>query len=278
MAVTDGVPADLTRANATMTRLTLMCDIGAPFLVGLLLSTSAISQSAAYTVCIVCAWFGLALLPKVLLLNRATSRMPSRVSRPMPIDALSDPLPLNAAAQAARTVREWAHDWTIYARQPVFLASLAFAVAWLTVLSPGGTMSAWLVSQNTSALTIAGFRAASAVCGFASTFGAQALIGRVGPARAGIVGVATQATSLVVAMILMFAKGPVEAFLLFVVLSRVGLWAYDIAEVCVSLTLIFFILTHQPHFSVTGSNHATGRASRASLGCVQHRTRAAESP
>ena len=225
-----------------MTRITLASDVLAPLATGLLL-TIAGPNGAAITAGVVCGWFALALPVKLILISRTALKLPAREVTPaVGIEpgtgaqarggAASRTIAVRALAYVASSVWQWLRDWRTYISQPVFLASSSFAFAYLILLSPGNMLNSWLVSQQTPDIVIGLFRAISAVSGLMATFVAQWAIHRIGAPAAGIAGVLLQLLMLVPAVICFVVPGTsVTWFLLFIVLSRMGLWAYDIAEV-----------------------------------------------
>jgi len=126
-------------------------------------------------------------------------------------------------------------SWKIYSRSPLLGASLALCILYLTVLSFGGAMIAFL-SQYSGFSTplIAGLRAISVCIGILATFLSPILIRFIGPIRSGIWFLSWQLILLIPATIAMFLSlsPALQGGLLvgFVSLSRLGLWGFDLSE------------------------------------------------
>eukprot|EP00698_Gefionella_okellyi_P025507 TRINITY_DN9372_c0_g1_i1.p1 TRINITY_DN9372_c0_g1~~TRINITY_DN9372_c0_g1_i1.p1 ORF type:complete len:289 (-),score=55.38 TRINITY_DN9372_c0_g1_i1:151-1017(-) len=102
---------------------------------------------------------------------------------------------------------------------------------YLTVLSPGGMMTQWLVFVETPDYVIGIFRAISALSGLTATFIIQRAMKRFGAPRSGVAAAIFQMLMLVPAALCFMFSAPVPVFLAFLVLSRVGLWSYDVCQV-----------------------------------------------
>ncbi|ORZ34903.1 Ferroporti-1 [Catenaria anguillulae PL171] len=128
-----------------------------------------------------------------------------------------------------------------YWHHPVLLASLAMASLYVTVLSFGGQMIAYLATEaHVSTQAIAGYRAFAGISGVLATWVAPALITRYGPIRSGLWSIWTQTLCLApVAIILLRdliggqdTNGPVIVTVLCVSvsISRIFLWTFDLSH------------------------------------------------
>eukprot|EP00007_Cunea_sp_BSH-02190019_P003776 CAMPEP_0174238264 /NCGR_PEP_ID=MMETSP0417-20130205/10713_1 /TAXON_ID=242541 /ORGANISM="Mayorella sp, Strain BSH-02190019" /LENGTH=671 /DNA_ID=CAMNT_0015317083 /DNA_START=130 /DNA_END=2145 /DNA_ORIENTATION=+ len=134
------------------------------------------------------------------------------------------------------------HGWRMYFRHPVFFASLAYVLLYITVLSGGVQMTAYLASLGIANSAIAVFRAVASVSGILSTFLVPLLVRRLGVMNTGQLFLSWQAFCLVPAVAAFFfiphQTLNLSIFLGGVVLSRCGLWGFDLAEVQIMQTLI----------------------------------------
>ncbi|CAI5480031.1 unnamed protein product [Closterium sp. Yama58-4] len=124
--------------------------------------------------------------------------------------------------------------WTIYLRQASLLPSLALALLYLTVLSFGSLMCAYLHSQGVPLGLLGSASGAAAVTGVLGATLFPSLCARLGPSRTAEASVWSQLTCLlpcVVAGLVLQSSGPIPAVLLMigVVLSRAPLWVFDLS-------------------------------------------------
>ncbi|KAL6051429.1 Solute carrier family 40 protein [Balamuthia mandrillaris] len=150
--------------------------------------------------------------------------------------------------------------WKTYVQtEEVFLASFAFSLLFFTALAPGALLSAFLLTHGLSELSIALFQAVSAAVGMISTFLTPSLFTIYGKEKTGLYSLWQQTVCLVICLLFFFGAASrgtvimstlesagrwlhwdvgesfVEAsaiwmFLVFLILSRVGLWSFDLAE------------------------------------------------
>ncbi|KAG2177441.1 hypothetical protein INT44_007952 [Umbelopsis vinacea] len=120
-------------------------------------------------------------------------------------------------------------------------ASLSYAMLFLTVLSMGGTMIAYMVAKQYSDPVISGIRAVCVVgkyiwkTGLAATFISPILTRRLGLIRCGLWSIWSQVFCLLPVVLAFYiddGAGITSTVLLFLgmALSRVGLWSFDLAE------------------------------------------------
>ncbi len=155
----------------------------------------------------------------------------SRLISQLPSESQVDTPKTDAQPSLWQSFATWP---AVYAKHSVFLASLAYCFLFITVLMPGGLMSAFLISRKIPDLVLAGFRGACAITGLLATLLASPVAEKLGIERAGMLFVWFQFSMLVPAVVfLIFFSGDwvVYVFLLLVVLSRVGLWGFDLVEI-----------------------------------------------
>ncbi|CAI5468105.1 unnamed protein product [Closterium sp. Yama58-4] len=124
--------------------------------------------------------------------------------------------------------------WTIYLHQTSLLPSLALALLYLTVLSFGSLMCAYLHSQGVPLGLLGSASGAAAVTGVLGATLFPSLCARLGTSRTAEASVWSQLTCLlpcVVAGLVLQSSGPIPAVLLMigVVLSRAPLWVFDLS-------------------------------------------------
>lgn len=243
--------AALRKLNSGLRAIDLLSQMLGPVAAGLLMSYgSMLTAIVVLSVYSLCAW-----LPEACLL-RAAHRHSHRLRLPKPLAACAQPGRPNGLQ-----VLLGASGWRLYFQQSTLLPGLALALLYFTVLSLGFLMTSFLAWQGMSEATISLFRAAGALSGLMATVVFPALqrcgVGLVG---AGVLGVSWQLSCLVagVAPVVIAqalagsqadrpapsatAPGFVDSghagtlplhllyvLLLGLVLSRFGLWLFDLA-------------------------------------------------
>jgi iron-regulated transporter 1 len=120
-----------------------------------------------------------------------------------------------------------------YVQNPAFLASFALSLLYLTVLSFGSQMTAYLLNLNFTSLHISIMRLAAVVLELSATCAAPMLIRRIGAVRSGLWFINEQVTAVALAVILFSAINSQPelaglALIFGVTLSRLGLWGFDL--------------------------------------------------
>lgn len=141
-------------------------------------------------------------------------------------------------------IRVWFNGWKTYIRQPVLFASLSIVCLYVTVLNVSSTMVSFLASDVSKMhnIGIAVARALTAVTGVMATLIAPRLINRTGVAKAGVIGIWWQMGWLYLALVAIalftfissasyvISQVFLYVFVLAVIISRIGLWTFDLAE------------------------------------------------
>ncbi|KAJ9557592.1 hypothetical protein OSB04_012206 [Centaurea solstitialis] len=252
-------PIALAQANATLSRIDLLCEIAGASLFGILLSkyetVTCLKLAAALMM-----WA----LPVVIGLTWLTNKLSSGVldrakcpptccgtssGGPMPhvdnlgqsisckrsceklsltLEALEMDLNLDISMDAIR------NGWDEYMQQPVLPASLAYVLlCFNVVLAPGGLMTAFLTQHGLSPSLIGGFSCLCALMGVGATFMSAQMVKKLGILRAGAAGLIVQASLLTMAVAVYWSGAlPQQTALLyflgFIVLSRLGNMSYDV--------------------------------------------------
>ena len=221
--------------NATMRRIDLFCKLVAPLFISFI--DTFTTRGAIYTV------IGLntvAALVEYLAIAHVYRAVPQ----------LAEVRTETATAQSseAQSVATtfWAYfasmlsPWVTYVHSPVFLASFALALLYLTVLSTGPQMSTYLLSLGFTPLDVSVMRFVSVVFELSATFAAPLLMRKIGVVRAGLWFVNEQLLCVVAAAAaFVFVRpgdgGPLGdkirggALIAGVALSRLGLWGFDLS-------------------------------------------------
>lgn len=122
---------------------------------------------------------------------------------------------------------------SMYYHHPAFLPSMSLSLLYLTVLSFSGQMVTYLVAIGFTPTSIGLLRAAAMIFEISATFLAPVLMNKVGPLRAGLWSVSWQLVcTLGVASIFWTFRSsafvPPLGLVIGVILSRIGLWSFDL--------------------------------------------------
>ena len=124
--------------------------------------------------------------------------------------------------------------WSYYLRNSVFLASLSLSMLYLTVLSFNAQMVTYLLASGFTALWVALFRLVSVIVELGATWAAPSLMSRMGPIRSGLWFITWEfgcaaAGVAVFSMTALNQQLSTIALVVGVILSRVGLWGFDLS-------------------------------------------------
>lgn len=117
---------------------------------------------------------------------------------------------------------------------PVFLASFALSMLYLTVLSFGPQMITYLLHTGFTSLEVSYMRIGAVVSELAGTWAAPPAMNKIGPVRSGLWFINWQFGCLATAaalFIFLDSNSHLVALILIigVALSRVGLWGFDLS-------------------------------------------------
>jgi len=248
-----------TKLNANMRRVDLICSIVAPLAVGVL---SSLSTNAMACV-MISAWSTASFFVEWFLNGLVYARVPAlHVQRQSILDAVESAIPSGLASNRDRAIDDrplqeslspqqqqlrsplldaqphhsTASSIGVYVRHPVFLASLAYCLLYVSCLSFGGIMVAYLKTLGLSDALLAGGRAIAALVGVFATVIAPIMIQNIGLLRSGVIAVWLQflclAPLVVVGFILLNEHSRAFMILVFFTIcsSRFGLWLFDLIE------------------------------------------------
>ncbi|CAN6358429.1 unnamed protein product [Urochloa humidicola] len=242
----EGRPVALARANATLSRVDLLCETAGASIFAVLLSRNdpltCIRVSCAISLCA---------LPLLLFLGGAMNRLAEGIFDPSTSlgsfeRSKHGSTHAGSAFSFKKTVEEaWAtirHGWTEYIRQLVLPASLAYVLVCFNVaLAPGALMTTFLIHHGVSASVLGAFGGSSAVMGILATFMVPNLVKELGILKAGAAGLIAQSLLLGAAVLVFVAggvsrQGALFAFLGLIVASRLGHMAYSVVSLQVVQT------------------------------------------
>lgn len=131
-------------------------------------------------------------------------------------------------------VLEALEPWREYGASPVFLASFALSLLYMTVLSFGATMVTYLLHSGFDPLQVSCMRIGSVVAEVSGTWAAPSVMNRIGPIRSGLWFLNWQfccVAGAAFAFILWDSQSRLVAgsLVVGVALSRIGLWGFDLS-------------------------------------------------
>jgi iron-regulated transporter 1 len=213
------------RLNANMRRIDLICSIVAPLAVGVL---STVSNAAAASLAI-SLWSFISLFIEFYLNGWVYTNIPALHHKP---NTGSDDNP--ASASSNPHIMSTAAIFRAYYHHPVFLASFAYCLLYISCLSFGGIMVSYLKTLGLTDAWLAAGRGIAAIVGVLATFTAPVLIKSKGLLWSGSVFLWLQTfclTPLVFCFVFLDDRSLLFMILIFICIcsSRFGLWGADLA-------------------------------------------------
>uniref|UniRef100_A0ACD5XIR8 Uncharacterized protein n=1 Tax=Avena sativa TaxID=4498 RepID=A0ACD5XIR8_AVESA len=223
-------PVALAQANATLSRVDLICETAGASIFAFLLS-----KNDPLTCIKLSCLISLSALPLHIFLGGMMNRLADGIfdhseHRRSPDATFTFDI-RRIVEDASTTIR---HGWKEYVSQPVLPASLAYVLVCFNVaLAPGALMTTFLIHNGVSPLVLGAFGGSSALMGILATFMTPSLVKELGILRSGAVGLLAQST-LLSAAVLVYLSGSISrpgalfVFLGLIVASRLGHMAYSV--------------------------------------------------
>lgn len=213
---------ELPLVNSRLKQIDLMTELTAPLLAGLILTvrTSAFPLLGFFGVAL---WNLVSFFPEYRLLHAAFTQQ----------GALASKMAMVSVQGKQPFWYGWRQGWREFQSQPAAFAMLAYAMLWVTILSPHGVLlAAWLKTQwHLSEPTIGLLRGLGALFGLVSTLLFPLVRRRLSLVATSRVFILGQAFCLLGAGIA-FSFGPSSFvyFACFLLLSRIGLYGFSLGE------------------------------------------------
>ncbi|KAJ5496647.1 hypothetical protein N7463_008634 [Penicillium fimorum] len=234
IVISDSINVPRQDLNASMRRIDLICKLLAPVFISLIDSIST-----RYAIWTVFTLNTTAVLVEYMAIAQVYQSVPA-LTKTHAIPQADDIT--NESAAPDQNPSGTPHSlpdsplapWKEYIASPVFLASFALSLLYLTVLSFGATMVTYLLHAGFTSLQVSYMRIGSVAAELSGTWTAPIIMNRIGPIRSGLwflnwqfVCVAGAATAFVSwDSSSRFVAGTLIAG---VALSRVGLWGFDLS-------------------------------------------------
>ncbi|KAL2830052.1 Ferroporti-1 [Aspergillus cavernicola] len=232
VVISDALNVPRQDLNASMRRIDLFCKLVAPVVVSLidgLFSTKvAIWVVLGVNVAVVLVEY-----PAIAQVYQSVPQLDRSIDRQ--VNEEESPVEERPIFRTiSQHVRSTFASWQEYVRQPVFLASFALSLLYLTVLSFGPTMVTFLLHSGFSSLQVSGMRIGAVLAELSGTWAAPFLMDRIGPIRSGLWFLNWQFGTLAAAVAAFAFDGDyprlvARCLIVGVALSRLGLWGFDLS-------------------------------------------------
>lgn len=214
---------ELARFNSRFRQVDLATEVGSPVLAGLLLTITL--EFPLFGFFLVAVWNLVSFFPEYGILNSVFKERPDLRRKSLPIsDSMSQTFFQKLQA-----------GWRAFFREPVAPAMIAYALLWLSALSPHGVLltgflqDGWRLPEWMIGL----FRGSGAIFGLIATIVFPIALKRLGLMRASLFFLGLQSIMVLLASGL-FLAGEAWAqigFLVVILFSRVGLYGFSLGEV-----------------------------------------------
>ncbi|KAF9252262.1 hypothetical protein DTO006G1_3010 [Penicillium roqueforti] len=211
--------------NASMRRIDLFCKLLAPVFISLIDSIST-----PYAIWTVFTMNTASVLVEYLAIAQVYQSVPALTKTQAPTTQADD----TNGKSDTRCLSSSLAPWKEYIASPVFLASFALSLLYLTVLSFGATMVTYLLHTGFTPLEVSYMRIGSVVAELSGTWTAPMVMNRIGPIRSGLWFLNWQFICIAAATVAFVFWDPSSQFvagalITGVALSRIGLWGFDLS-------------------------------------------------
>lgn len=222
---------ELSVINSRLRQVDLFTEVVSPIATGLLLLINT-TQHTLLGFLFVALWNVLSFFPEYFLLKSVFNDKPELKNKTFQFSEV-DREPF---------FKQITRGWKSFFKQPVAGAALAYALLWLSVLSPHGVLlTAYLKDAwQTPEWIIGIFRGAGAIFGLAATVAFPIVVKKFGVNKGSLLFLSYQSLMLVFALHFFF-NGEFTGqmgFLIFILLSRVGLYGFSLGEMQLRQTMI----------------------------------------
>ena len=214
---------ELARFNSRLRQVDLFTEVASPIVAGsLLLFTSTHWPLLGFS--LIALWNVVSFFPEYGLLKSIFNERPDLKDKPLKIED----------TKKQSILSQIRSGWSSFFREPVAMVVLAYALLWLSVLSPHGVLltaflkDGWKLPE----LTIGVFRGAGALFGLLATILFPLALKKMSVEKASFLFLAFQALMLGIGYILFLRAdnfGQI-GFLVLILFSRVGLYGFSLGE------------------------------------------------
>ncbi len=224
----DLVPAaiptpQITKFNSHMRQLDLFTEVSSPVVAGLLLIVTHPSIPL-FGFLLVALWNVVSFIPEMFILKSIFKSSPELLkekTQTSPTSKLS-------------MLTKLKNGWTAFFRQPVAPAVGAYALLWLSVLSPHGVLLTGYLKDawNMPEIVVGAFRGLGALFGLLSTVLFPIIVAKFGLIKGSRSFILFQTAMVMTALVFFWIPTQMGqyGFLIFILFSRVGLYGFSLGE------------------------------------------------
>lgn len=221
----------LTSFNSRLRQVDLFTEVVSPILAGtLLLLSSTYWPLLGFS--LIALWNVISFFPEYAILKSVFREMPELKNKPIKIES--------TARQSVLTQLQ--SGWNAFFREPIAKVVLAYALLWLSVLSPHGVLltaylkDGWQLPE----LTIGLFRGLGALFGLLATILFPIAIKRLSVNKTSFLFLTFQAVTLITGYSLFIRNDSFGqiGFLIMILFSRIGLYGFSLGEMQIRQTSI----------------------------------------
>jgi solute carrier family 40 (iron-regulated transporter), member 1 len=221
----------LTKFNSRLRQVDLATEVGSPVVTGLLLLVSTPSYPLL-GFSLVALWNVLSFFPEYVILKSVFVERSDLKEKPI----LLDP------SKTTPILIKMRDGWRSFFREPIAPVMLAYAILWLSALSPHGVLltaflkDGWRLPE----WSIGIFRGLGAVFGLVATLLVPIFAKRMSIEKSSFVFLAFQAITLLIGLGFFFVGNTIGqiGFLVAVLFSRIGLYGFSLGEMQIRQTAI----------------------------------------
>lgn len=218
------IPAsEITKFNSRMRQLDLFTEVSSPVAAGLLLILTHPSIPL-FGFVLVALWNVVSFIPEMLILKSIFKSSPELLKEKTQTSAISK---LSMLAKLK-------NGWTAFFRQPVAPAVAAYALLWLSVLSPHGVLLTGYLKDawNMPEIVVGAFRGLGALFGLLSTVLFPLIVAKFGLIKGSRHFILFQTAMVITALVFFWIPTQTGqyGFLIFILFSRVGLYGFSLGE------------------------------------------------
>lgn len=213
---------DLPGFNSHLRQVDLVTEVFSPIFAGLLLSL----RSESYPLLgigFIIAWNLISFIPELFILTGIIKKEAY----------LDDPKSLTLPSDES-LYHKLINGWSLFEKSNVYWIVISYAFLWISVLSPHGVLlttflkAGWKIPEYILGL----FRASGAVFGLLSTFIYPVVHRKFGLVSAGKIFILFQGLMVFLAFVFSFSMNSTHQylFMLFILISRIGLYGFGLAE------------------------------------------------
>ena len=214
---------ELTRFNSRLRQIDLLTEVTSPIIAGLLLLVGSESWVLmGFT--IVMLWNLISFFPEYFLLRNIFIEKPELSHKKVVIDEL----------QKISFFKQLTQGFGLFLKEPAMLVMLAYALLWLSVLSPHGVLltaflqDAWRLPEWQIGL----FRGAGAIFGLLATLLFPFVVSKTSIQKASLMLLGFQAITLLIALYFFSLGNQISIFMFLgcILVSRIGLYGFSLGE------------------------------------------------